>query len=131
MHEEQMTRMVKRAIRVSQTAWDRAHEGLPSNVMTRSASIPATGILAVTLLEQLDEDDATITARAEAAIRIARRAWEQTHREPPGNPIATTATRSVVGILAAGILNHEQIDRAKEGARREEEDDEMRDVPTT
>ena len=128
MHEEQMTRLVVRAIEVSRTAWDRAHEGLPSSMMTRSASIPATGILAVTLLEQLDEDDATLAARAETAIRIARRAWEQTHRELPGNPIAMTATRSVVGILAAGILNHEHDDRG-EKKRRHEND--PKDISTT
>lgn len=106
MHEEQMTRRLERAIRVASDAWDRAHEGLPGTVMTRSAAIPATGILAATLLAQLDDhDDATLTARVEKAIRVARRAWERTHGDPPGNPIAMTATRSVVGILAAGILD--------------------------
>ena len=33
-------------------------------------------------------------------IAIARRAWEATHRQPPGNPIGATAERSVIGILA-------------------------------
>ena len=60
------------------------------------------------MIEIEKTDAATLTARVEEAIAVARKAWELTHRDPPGNPIAATAERSVIGILAAGILNHVQ-----------------------
>jgi hypothetical protein len=104
MDEERMTERMVRALRVAQAAWDDAHQGLPSNPMTRTAAIPAAGVLAAALLPCLDEDDAALRARAKQAIVIARRAWQRTHRETSGNPIAATAERSVIGILAAGIL---------------------------
>ena len=107
MDEERMTDLTARAVQVAQAAWDQAHRGLPSNPMTRAAAVPATGVLAAALLKHLDdEDDPTITARAKQAILVARRAWQRTHAETGGNPIAMTAEKSVVGILAAGILNY-------------------------
>jgi len=107
MDEERMTERTARALRLAQAAWEHAHRGLSASLVSRTAAIPATGVLAAALLSRLDEDDPTITARAEQAILIARRAWERTHLETSGNPIAMTAEKSVIGILAAGILSHQ------------------------
>jgi hypothetical protein len=74
--------------------------------MTRTAAIPATGVLAAALLGRLDEDDGALVASATRAIVAARRAWQLTHDRSPGNPIAATAEEAVVGILAAGLLTH-------------------------
>jgi hypothetical protein len=105
MSDEEMTRNAKRALELARDAWAEAHRDLPSNPMTRAAAIPAAGALAATLLAQLDEDDVTLRERVVAAIVSARRAWEQTHAETAGNPLAATAERAVIGIVAAGILN--------------------------
>ena len=75
--------------------------------MTRTAAIPAAGILAVTLLDQIEGDPERLLARVERAIVIARRACERTHHHSAGNPMAATAEKSVIGILAAGILKYE------------------------
>ena len=109
-HESELTQLTKRAIEIATKAWDEAHRGLPTNLMTRAAAIPATGILAAAVMNQLDEDDQAIIQRTEEAIRVARRAWELTSSEPPGNPIAQVAGKSVIGIIAAGILNYQQGD---------------------
>jgi hypothetical protein len=105
MDEERMAERMARAVVVAQAAWTDANRGLPSNPMTRAAAIPATGVLAAALLAHLDLDDATLTARARQAVGIARRAWQKTHIESGGNPIAATAEKSVIGILAAAILS--------------------------
>jgi len=108
MDEDGTIRRLGRALELADRAWNNTHRGLPSNPMTRAAAIPATGILAAAVLDQMDPagaDDAEIQSRIETAITVARHAWELTHRETPGNPIAATAARSVIGILAAGILN--------------------------
>ena len=106
MSDEQLVESTRRAVEIAESAWKQVYRGLPSNPMTRTAAIPATGILAAALLDQMDDEDAVLRDRAERAIRAAREAWELTHVETPGNPIAATAARSVIGILAAGILNH-------------------------
>ena len=105
MDVDRMTEQTARALRLAQAAWEHAHRGLPQNLLTRTAAIPAAGVLAAALLNRLHEDDATLTARAEQAILVARRAWERTHFETSGNPIAMTGEKSVIGILAAGILS--------------------------
>lgn len=104
MDEERMTRDLTRAIGLAQEAWKEAHRGLPSNPMSRAAAIPAAGVLAAALLPQMGEDDTGLAHRARRAIAIARRAWQQTHAETGGNPIAATAEKSVIGILAAAVL---------------------------
>lgn len=112
MDEERMTDDLARAVAVAQAAWTEANRGLPSNPMTRAAAIPATGVLAAALLGQMDADDASLTARVRQAIGIARRAWQRTHKESGGNPIAATAEKSVVGILAAAVLSAPGLARA-------------------
>ncbi len=107
MSDERILFLVSRAIDTAGKAWANTHRGLPKNPMTRTAAIPATGILATTLLEQIEDDPDRVLARTERAILIARRAWECTHRESPGNPMAATAEKTVIGILAAGILKYE------------------------
>jgi len=105
MDEERMTERTARAVAVAQAAWVEANRGLPSNPMTRAAAIPATGVLAAALLAHLDLDDATLATRTRQAVAVARRAWQRTHTESGGNPIAATAEKSVIGILAAAILS--------------------------
>lgn len=98
----------ERCLRAARLAWTRAHRGLPGSPMAQAAGIPATGAIAAALLQAVDcLDDAALAGRAERAIRLARQAWERTHPDTPGNPIAATAQKSVVGIIAAGILNDE------------------------
>ena len=107
MSDERTLDLMSRAIEIAGRAWTNTHRGLGKNPMTTTAAIPATGILAATLLEQIEGDPDRVLARAERAILIARRAWERTHRDSPGNPMAATAAKSVIGILAAGILKYE------------------------
>jgi hypothetical protein len=107
MDDEKILARLSQAIETAGKAWSNTHRGLPKNPMTRTAAIPATGILAATLLEQIDGDPGRVLARAERAIVIARRAWERTHHQSAGNPMAATAEKSVIGILAAGILKYE------------------------
>lgn len=107
MTDERILDLMSRAIETAGKAWTNTHRGMGKNPMTRTAAIPATGILAATLLEQIEDEPDRVLARAERAILIARRAWERTHRESPGNPMAATAEKSVIGILAAGILKYE------------------------
>ena len=116
MSDEQIVATTRRALEIAEAAWRQAFDGLPSNPMTRTAAIPAIGILAATLLDQLDDDDAAVRQRVEQAIHASRQAWELTHVESPGNPMAATASRSVIGILAAGILNHAGKRRRSDGA---------------
>ncbi len=109
MDQDKLTDLTQKALEISKAAWDNAHAGLPSNPMTKAAAIPAAGILAASILNEIEKRDAAeLTERVEEAIAIARKAWALTHRQPPGNPIAATAERSVIGIIAAGILNHVQ-----------------------
>jgi hypothetical protein len=103
MDDDARTRQVARVVEIARRAWDAAHRGLPSNPMTRAAAIPATGAMAAALLGKTGEDG-ELVARAERAVVVARRAWQQSHAESSGNPIAMTAERSVIGILAAAIL---------------------------
>lgn len=108
MTDEQVVERTSRAIEIARRAWDNAHRDGPRNPMTRAAAIPATGILAAAVLPWLDgEDDDASVRHVERAISLARRAWQQGRQEPPGNPIAATAEKSVIGIIAAGILNAE------------------------
>lgn len=107
MEDERILDLLGRAIETADRAWTETHRGLPKNPMTRTAAIPATGILAATLLDQIEDHPDRVLARAERAIRVARRAWERTHHESAGNPMAATAEKSVIGILAAGILKYE------------------------
>lgn len=94
-------------------AWDRAYAGTSSNPMTQTAAIPAVGALAAALLDRVDEaDEETLTSAAVAAIRTARGAWERTADDVASNPMARTAERAVIGILAAGLLNHERTRRS-------------------
>ncbi len=109
MDQNELTDLTQKALEISKAAWDQAHQGLPSNPMTKAAAIPAAGILAASILSEVEKRDAAeLTQRVHEAIEIARKAWALTHRQPPGNPIAATAERSVIGIIAAGILNHVQ-----------------------
>ena len=103
MPEREIVELTVRALETARAAWESANADLPPNPMTRTAAIPAVGILAAAIL---DEGLAPEQARelAERAVAIARQAWDRTHPDPPGNPIATTAARSVIGIVAAGVL---------------------------
>jgi hypothetical protein len=114
MKDEKVIRAAIDAIQTARRAWHEANRDLPSNTMTRTAAIPATGILAAAILDQPEEDHATLAARAHEAISIARRAWELTHGDPPGNPIAAMAERSVIGIIAAGVFRY--LHRLEDGA---------------
>jgi hypothetical protein len=93
-----------RAIGLAREAWERALRDLPSSPMSRTAAVPATGVLAAAILDEPQADARELAALTDRAIAIARRAWERTHPEPPGNPIASVAERAVVGIVAAGVL---------------------------
>jgi hypothetical protein len=105
MSELATTTVVEKSIEAAIAAWSEAHRGLPENPMTRTAAIPAIGIIAASILTRLPggEDDAV--AAAVEAISIARLAWERSSPDVPGNPMAKTAERTAIGILAAGILN--------------------------
>ena len=106
MTEREMKELVDRAIRSARTAWSRAHEGLPTNPMTRTAAIPAVGALAAAILARLPADDEAITETAYNAILMARRALQEFGGDAPSNPMARTAERAAVGVIAAGIVNH-------------------------
>ena len=106
MKDEEAVEAAVRAIETAREARDNAHRDRGSNPMTRTARIPGTGILAAAILDQPECDTEDLTAQTERAVVIARRAWERTHREPPGNPIAATAEKSVIGIVAAGVLRY-------------------------
>jgi hypothetical protein len=106
MKDEEAVEAAVRALEAARKAWDAAHRDRGSNPMTRTAAIPGTGILAAAILDQPDCDVETLTVQAERAVSIARRAWDLTHRDPPGNPIAATAEKSVIGIVAAGVLRY-------------------------
>jgi hypothetical protein len=106
MQDERAVQAAVKAIEAAGRAWQRAHRDLGSSPMSRTAAIPATGILAAAILDEPEEHAEALTARAERAVAIARRAWEITHRDPPGNPIAATAEKSVIGIVAAGVLRY-------------------------
>ncbi len=106
MDEQAMTDLVKRAIGDARDAWARAHRGLSTNPMTRTAAIPAIGILAASILNRLPMDDEAVTELARKAIEMARRAWEECGENAPSNPMARTAEKAAIGIVAAGILNH-------------------------
>ena len=106
MDERAMMDLVKRAIADARDAWARAHRGLPANPMTRTAAIPAVGILAASILNRLPMDDEAVTELARKAIEVARRAWEESDEDAPSNPMARTAEKAAIGIVAAGILNH-------------------------
>jgi hypothetical protein len=106
MQDEQAVQAAARAIEAARKAWDSAHRDRGSNPMARTAAIPATGILAAAMLDQPEGDVDALAAQAERAVAIARRAWELTHRDPPGNPIAATAEKSVIGIVAAGVMRY-------------------------
>lgn len=106
MNEREMKGLVERAIRSAQTAWTRAHEGLPTNPMTRTAAIPAVGALAAAILSRLPADDEAITEAAYKAILMARRAMQEHGGDAPSNPMARTAERAAIGVVAAGIVNH-------------------------
>jgi hypothetical protein len=109
MNEREMKGLVERAIRNAQTAWSRAHEGLPTNPMTRTAAIPAVGALAAAILSRLPADDEAITEVAYKAILMARRAMQEHGGDAPSNPMARTAERAAVGVVAAGIVNHRDL----------------------
>lgn len=109
MDEREMKDLVERAIRSAQTAWARAHEGLPTNPMTRTAAIPAVGALAAAILSRLPADDEAITETAYKAILMARRAMQDLGGDAPSNPMARTAERAAVGVIAAGIVNHSRV----------------------
>jgi len=112
MDEQAMTDLVKRAIDDARDAWSQAHQGMPSNPMTKTAAIPAIGIIAASILNRLHSSDEEITDTARKAIVTARRAWEQSAADTPSNPMARTAEKTVIGILAAGILNYALVDPA-------------------
>jgi len=105
MDERAMTDRVRRAIEDARRAWTQANQGLPSNPMTKTAEIPAVGAIAASILNRPSLSDEEIVDTARQAIVMARRAWEQSGADAPSNPIARTAERAVIGILAAGILN--------------------------
>jgi hypothetical protein len=106
MDERAMTDLVKRAIGDAHDAWGRAHRGLPANPMARTAAIPAIGIIAASILHRLPMDDEAVTELARKAIEVARRAWEESGEDAPSNPMARTAEKAAIGIVAAGILNY-------------------------
>ena len=106
MDERAMTDLVKRAIGDARDAWARAHRGLSVNPMARMAAIPAIGIIAASILNRLPMDDEAITEQARKAIEMARRAWEESGEDAPSNPMARTAEKAAIGIVAAGILNY-------------------------
>ena len=106
MDDREMMEIVERAIRNARTAWTRANQGLPTNPMTRTAAIPAVGILAAAILNRLPADDEEITETARKAIVMARAAWQRTGEDTPSNPMARTAEKAAIGIVAAGIVNH-------------------------
>jgi len=105
MNENDMTRTVERALVAAGAAWAEAHRGLPENPMTRTAAIPAIGIIAASILNRMTDSDERARAEAVEAIHIARRAWERADLQVPSNPMAKTAEKAAIGILAAGVLN--------------------------
>jgi hypothetical protein len=107
MDETKLVERTRKAIEVAEAAWTEAHRGLPRNPMTKTAAIPGTGILAAAVMNQIGEDNSDLQRRIERAVVMARHAWEASHVEAPGNPLAVTAQRSVVGIIAAGILTYQ------------------------
>jgi hypothetical protein len=77
--------------------------------MTQTAAIPAMGALAAALLDRVEEcSDEALVAVAVAALRVARSGWEHVAEDVASNPMARTAEKAVIGILAAGVLNHER-----------------------
>jgi hypothetical protein len=106
MEQREMKDLVERAIRNARIAWSRAHRGLPSNPMTRTAAIPAVGTLAAAILNRMPMDDEAITQVASDAIAMARDAWVDAGADTPSNPMARTAEKAAIGIVAAGIINH-------------------------
>jgi len=106
MEQREMRELVGRSIKSARTAWARAHQGLPSNPMTRTAAIPAVGTLAAAILNRMPMDDEVITRVAQEAIAMARDAWQDSGADTPSNPMARTAEKAAIGIVAAGIVNH-------------------------
>jgi hypothetical protein len=107
MDEQRLAARLERALGVARSAWQHAQHGAPRNPMTQTAAIPAIGALAAALLGGIDDadDDRALLERATAALRIARGAWERTADDVASNPMARTAEKAVIGILAAGVLN--------------------------
>ena len=105
MSEMQETELIEKAIETASAAWSEAHRGLASNPMTRTAAIPAIGVVAAAILTRLAHGEGEAKAAAVEAISTARRAWERCSLEVPANPMAKTAEKAAIGILAAGILN--------------------------
>lgn len=109
MDEVRLAGRLERALRAARGAWESAHHGAPRNPMTQTAAIPAVGALAAALLDRVDgTDDEGLVSDAIAALRVARSAWERTADDAASNPMARTAEKAVIGILAAGLLNHER-----------------------
>lgn len=106
MKDEDVVEVAARALEAAHRAWHRAHRDATSSPMARTAAIPATGIIAAAILDDPAGEAGDPSPDAERAVRIARRAWERTHRDPPGNPIAATAEKSVIGIVAAGVFRY-------------------------
>jgi hypothetical protein len=105
MSETHATDVVEKAIETASAAWTEAHRGLPANPMTRTAAIPAIGIIAASILTRFADGEDDAAAAAVEAIATARQAWERSSLEIPSNPMAKTAEKAAIGIIAAGILN--------------------------
>jgi hypothetical protein len=86
--------------------------------MTRTAAIPAVGALAAAILSRLPADDDAITETTYNAILMARNALQEFGGDAPSNPMARTAERAAVGVIAAGIVNHPRLAVEPEEDRR-------------
>ena len=61
--------------------------------------------IAASMLNRTDADEAELAQLAAKAIAIARVAGERSGEAVPSGPMARTAEKTAIGILAAGILN--------------------------
>jgi hypothetical protein len=106
MEQQDVMDAVTRAIRSAREGWARAHHGMPSNPMTRAAAIPAIGTIAASMMNRPEEDEEALTEMAARAVAIAKLAWEHSGERGAAGPMARTAEKTAVGIIAAGILSY-------------------------
>jgi len=106
MEQQDVMDAVTKAIRSAREGWARAHHGMPTNPMTRAAAIPAIGTIAASMMNRPETDEAELAEMAERAVAIARLAWEHAGERPPAGPMARTAEKTAIGIVAAGILSY-------------------------
>mgnify|MGYP000612114099 CR=1 FL=1 len=83
MDDEKLLARLARAVETADKAWTNAHRGLPKNPMTRTAAIPAAGILFQANLWPHAVDLALVALLG--APRAAEREGDQ-QRQPQSSP---------------------------------------------